>query len=54
MTEAERDRELLEIKAMLKQICQVLGIGTVAPVKIVDIKLHAKRKAQEIMGKKNS
>jgi hypothetical protein len=43
---------LLENNAMLKKICNQLGIGSMPPVKILELKERAKRRATEIQKKK--
>jgi hypothetical protein len=45
------EKDIQEIKAMLKQICNVLGIGTLPPAKVVDIKEKAKQRAIALRNK---
>ncbi len=51
MTEEEIE-DLKEIKEMLRQICQVLGIGKVPPASVINLKDRAKQRALEIKRKK--
>ncbi len=51
MIDPETKELLIEVKQSLDEIKNALGIGKVAPARVVDLKLHAKRKAQEIKNK---